>query len=97
MGCHTWFFRPIKENEEPSYYCGYSDEKYGENKYTNVDTPHNLFRIRIGYYPNAKLLSLEQTIEFIEYNKENISFVENWEERLKEFWSKNPDGVIEFG
>lgn len=39
----------------------------------------------------------EQTMEFIERNKEQISFTENWEEWLKDFWSKNPDGVIEFG
>ena len=51
MGCHTWFFRPIKENEIAKYTCDYSDEMFSEN----------------------------------------------WEDRLKEFWSKNPDGVIEFG
>ena len=95
MGCHTWFFRAIKENEIATDTCDYSDEMFGEDRYTDIDTPHDLFRI--GGYPDDKLLSLQQTMEFIERNKERISFSENWEERLKEFWSKNPDGVIEFG
>ena len=94
MGCHTWFFRPIKQNEIPSDTCDYSDEKFGEDRYTDIDTQHDLFRI--GGYPDDKLLSLEQTMEFIERNKERMSFSENWEIKLKEFWSKNPDGVIEF-
>lgn len=95
MGCHTWFFRPIKENEIAEDTCEYSDEMFGEDRYTDIDTPHDLFRI--GGYPDDKLLSLQQTMQFIERNKEQMSFTENWEERLKEFWAKNPDGVIEFG
>jgi len=95
MGCHAWFFRLIKENEVAVDTCNYSDEKFGEDKYTDIDTPHNLFRI--DGYPDDTLLSLEQTMEFIEHNKERMSFIENWETRLKEFWSKNPDGLIEFG
>ena len=95
MGCHTWFFRPIKENEITEDTCDYSDEMFGEDRYTDIDTPHDLFRI--GGYPDDKLLSLQQTMQFIERNKERMSFSENWEDRLKEFWSKNPDGVIEFG
>lgn len=95
MGCHTWFFRKVKENEKADDTCAFSEEKYGDDRYTNIDTPHDLFRI--GGYPDDKLLSLQQTMEFIELNKERISFGEDWEERLKEFWSKNPDGVIEFG
>lgn len=95
MGCYTWFFRPIKENETPSNTCEYSDLEFGEDRYTDSDTPHNLFRI--GGYPNDKLLSLEQTMNFIERNKERISFTENWETKLKNFWSENPNGVIEFG
>jgi hypothetical protein len=95
MGCHTWFFRPIKENEVAVNTCEYSDEIFGEDKYTNIDTPHDLFRI--GGYLDDKLLSLEQTIEFTVQNKEEMFFSENWEEMIKEFWLKNPNGVIEFG
>ena len=97
MGCHTWFFRPIKKGEVAVNTCEYSQEVLGDDKYTDIDTPHNIFRIA---YSDDKLFSLEQTMAFIankEANKEVIYFSENWEERLVEFWSKNPDGVIEFG
>ena len=95
MGCHTWFYRPIKEKEIPSDTCDYSEEMFGEDKYTDIDTPYDLFTI--GGYPDDKLLSLEFTLKFIETNKDRISFSENWEEILKEFWSSNPNGIIEFG
>lgn len=95
MGCHTWSFRPIKENETAKDTCEYSDEIFGDDRYTDADTPHNLFRVH--RYRDDKLLSLEQTMEFIEKNKEGMYFSENWEDKLKEFWTKNPDGVIEFG
>lgn len=95
MACHTWFYRPIKENEIPSDTCEYSIEMFGVDKYTDIDTPHDLFRI--GRYPDDKLLSYEQTMHFIKQNEKKMSFCENWEDRLKQFWSKNPNGVIEFG
>jgi len=78
MACHTWFFRPTKENEIAKDTCEYSYETFGEDKYTDIDTPHDLFRI--GGYPDDKLLSLQQTMEFIKLNKEQMSFCENWEE-----------------
>jgi hypothetical protein len=96
MGNHTWFYRPVKEDELPSDTCEYSDEVFGEDLYTDIDTPHDLFRI--GKYCEDKLLSLEQTLQFIDSKKEQIyHFVEDWEINLKEFWDKNPNGVIEFG
>lgn len=36
-------------------------------------------------------------MEFINQHKEIMWFSENWETRLKDFWFKNPNGVIEFG
>lgn len=95
MGCHTWFYRPTKEKEIAVDTCEYSEEIFGEDRYTDVDTPHDLFRI--GGYPNDKLLSLEQALIFIEKNKDQMTFSENWKQHLVEFWSKNPYGVIEFG
>jgi hypothetical protein len=103
MGCHTWFFRPIKENEIAKEHCYFSQEMFDEDRYTDIDTPHDLFRV--GHFPDDTLLSLQQTMEFIEQTmkfveqneNEYILFSENWEEKLKEFWAKNPDGVIEFG
>lgn len=90
MGCHTWFFRPIAEGETSCNYCEHS-----ETGFTDVGAPHNLFRV--GGYPEDKLLSLEETLDFIERNKETVSFSENWERKLVDFWEKNPNGVIEFG
>lgn len=93
--CRTWFYRPITENEIPSDNCDYSYAEFGESKYTNVDTPHDLFSI--GSHPEEVLFSLEETLEFIEKNREKITFRENWKERLRDFWAKNPNGIIEFG
>lgn len=95
MGCHTWFYRPIKENEVPADTCEYSDLMFGDDRFTDVDTPHDIFRI--GNYPEIYLTSLSESLNFIEQNKEKIYFNDNWEEKLKEFWDKNPNGVIEFG
>ena len=96
MGCHTWFFRPIRDGEQPDDTCAYSQEKYGDDRYTGHGTPSDLFRV--GDYPEVFLLSLKETLEFIELRRDKMSFpVENWEEKLADFWAKNPDGVIEFG
>lgn len=95
MGNHTWFYRPIKDNEKATDTCEYSDEVFGENLYTDIDTPHDLFRI--GRYQEDKFLSLEDCLSFIEIHKDDMWFDESWLERLKEFWRNNPTGVVEFG
>jgi len=57
---------------------------------------HDLFRI--GGYPNDKLFSLEETLLFIENNKENIGKIDDFcYQLLSEFWQENPDGMINFG
>lgn len=61
-----------------------------------VDTqnlPHDIFRI--GGYPNDKLFSLDETLQFCE--KKNISLSEDQINRLTKFWAENPIGMIEFG
>jgi hypothetical protein len=64
--------------------------------YVSTDElPHDLFRI--GHYPENKLYSLYQTMKFINENKEKMSFCDDWEKYLQEFWMKNPDGMIQFG
>ena len=96
MGCHTWFFRPITNNEIAKDTCDYSIYKYKSNRYTDIDTPHDIFRI--GGYPNIYLLSKIETFKFIDDNIENISFsVSDWKYRISCFWDKHPNGVIEFG
>ena len=95
MGCHTWFFRPIKENEIPTDICEYSDIMFGDDRFTDIDTPHDIFRIE--NYPEVYLTSLFETLNFIEQNKEKVTFSENWKEKIEEFWRIFPNGVIEFG
>lgn len=67
---------------------------------TDVSMTHNIFRI--GGYPEDMLFSFEETIEFIEKNKEAISnyrgpLQEDTIDRLKKFWEQYPDGMIDFG
>ncbi len=95
MGNHTWFYRPIKKDEVATDTCEYSHEKFGDDRYTDSDTPHDIFRVH--KYREDKFLNLEQTLEFIEKNKDIVALSDNWKENLENFWTKNPDGVIEFG
>lgn len=60
--------------------------------YTMVEDFHDLFRTN---YNNTKLFSLEETLKFIKEN--NCSVYDYTEKRLKEFWNKYPNGVIDFG
>jgi hypothetical protein len=73
----------------------YINEKF----YTCDDEmPHDTFRI--GGYPETKLFSLEETLKFLEDNDGKIDYwmtKEETIEKLKEFWTKYPDGMIEFG
>ena len=59
---------------------------------------------RIGGYPENLLFSLDETLEFIEQNKDKIhSYHYNeiskkgWKEQLEDFWKEYPDGMIFFG
>lgn len=90
MGCHTWFFRPTKRNEESVDYCAYSDKGY-----IDADGFYDTFRINNFLYDTLK--SLEETLVFIEKHKKYITFLDNWEQDLIKFWKDNPDGIIEFG
>lgn len=73
--------------------CDYISDK---GFFIEVDGFHDLFRI--GKYPLNKLFSLEDTMNFIKEKGEEIySKADNYEENLKEFWTKYPDGMIKFG
>ena len=59
---------------------------------------------RIGNYPTDKLFSLEETLDFIERNKDNIYGYhyndvskKDWKEQLEDYWKEYPDGMIDFG
>jgi hypothetical protein len=70
----------------------------------NGNLPHDIFRI--GDYPEDKLFSLEDTLGFIEKNREKIYYgtassqaqaEEEAIKLLKDFWVKNPIAMIDFG
>lgn len=64
---------------------------------TDDSLPHDVFRI--GGYPENKLFSMQDTLDFMESNKYKINMDNKIEclERLKLFWKQNPDGMINFG
>ncbi len=70
--------------------------------YIDCDEDHDIFRI--GGYPEDVLFSMDETLEFIEKNKDliygyhtNTVSGKNWKEQLEDFWVKYPDGNIHFG
>jgi len=56
---------------------------------------HDTFR-KYGY-PEDRLFSLQETLDYINNPENDCTIYENTIERLKEFWNKYPDGMIEFG
>jgi len=68
----------------------------GVGLYEEIDDFHDVFRV--GGYPDDKLFSLDDTIEYI--NNKNCYFDTDMSDTvntLKEFWDKYPDGMILFG
>jgi hypothetical protein len=64
--------------------------------FVDIDGVHDVFRI--GGYPDDTLFSLEETLKFIEDQGEKVyAKADNWQELLKYFWEKHPDGMIDFG
>lgn len=67
----------------------------GKGLYIEDTGYHDVFR-KHGY-PNIKLFSLEETLEYIN-NPENKCIIYDWTmDDLKEFWSKYTDAFIDFG
>lgn len=67
----------------------------GEFYVSTNNLPHDLFR-RYDY-PEDKLFSLKETMDFISIWKDKMTFFDGWEDRVRKFWIENPDGMIEFG
>lgn len=59
------------------------------------ELPYDLFRI--GGYPKNQLLSLKETMKFLEDNKDKIRIFYGTTEKLENFWKQYPDGMICFG
>lgn len=83
--------------------CSFEVFRYikGKGHYKSLDLC-DIFRI--GNYPPDTLFSLQETLDFIEKNKDKVYYyhfndVQNkdWKQQLEEFWKKYPDGMIDFG
>lgn len=66
---------------------------YHDGKIWEHVDQHDIFRI--GGYPEDKLFSYDETENFCVVH--NIELDDNQKERLKEFWTEYPDGMIRFG
>lgn len=92
------------DNDKLKYYYRYKSNVlgtltvYDKNKnlfYNNNNMPHGLFRI--GGYPDDRLFSLEETLAYLDKNKEFITTYDYTIESVTKFWNENPEGLIEFG
>jgi len=59
------------------------------------ELPHDLFR-KYGY-PDDRLFSLEETLDYINNPENKCVVYEETIEDLKKFWSEHPEGMINFG
>ena len=69
----------------------------GKGLYVAVDDTHDIFRYG---YTDTILCSLSDTLKFIEDNDSDIGYNYDKETtilKLKKFWEKYPDGMIDFG
>lgn len=71
--------------------------EYVEDKgwFIDVDEYHDLFRK--GGYPEIKLFSLQETLDYINNPDNFCTIYEYTLQGLNEFWNKYPDGMITFG
>lgn len=89
--CSVAVMRNYSYNDTPVFY----DKNKNCHYVSSEELPHNLFRIY--GYPLDKLWSLNETLDFIEKNKEKSSIYDYTYEKLEEFWKNYPDGMIDFG
>lgn len=86
----VWHFLRMQEDGIGRYYKG----KY----YINTEC-HDYFRV--GWdLANTKLTSLQETLDFLEKNKNLIYDYyppDSWLDKVTKFWQLYPDGLIEFG
>lgn len=100
MGCHTWhYIKSAKTKEELKHQVSICNKK---GNWEDSNEYHDTFRV--WGYPNDKLYSYKDTLDFIEkFEKKNdykIELLLNEKTRktyLEEFWNQYPDGAIDFG
>lgn len=76
-------------------YDGGLKEFYNGSLYAEVDGYHDLFR-KYGY-PEDRLFSLEETLDYINDPKNECQTYDQTIEWLTKFWTENPEGMITFG
>lgn len=88
-----------KDNLLQSLYASWSPEliTYVEEKgwYRETGDFHDVFR-KYGY-PEDRLFSLEETLNYISDTKNECVVYDYTENKLKEFWEKYPNAMIQFG
>lgn len=67
----------------------------GKGLYIEDTVFHDVFR-KYGY-PEVKLFSLEETLDYINNPENECVLYDNSIEMLEKFWTLYPDGFIEFG
>lgn len=91
------WIRRIK-SDRPIWRCAVylfqSRVKLINNKHYIINMEY-LDLFRVDNYPNIRLNSMDETLAFIDNNKQNLGICkENFMEKVKEFWDKCPDGFI---
>ena len=67
----------------------------GKGLYIEDTGFHDLF-IKYGY-PDDRLFSLDETLDYLNDSKNKCVVYEDSLSRIKDFWEKFPNGMIEFG
>lgn len=79
-------------------YCMFNPDimiEHEGNFYVDVDDFHDVFR-KYGY-PDDRLFSLQETISYINNPDNECTIYDFTREKLVDFWSLYPDGMIDFG
>lgn len=79
----------MNKQPEHSYYI--------EDRGFFINSEEHGNQFRISGYPNDDIFSKEECMQFIERNKDKISFNDNTYKQLDEFWDRYPDGYMHFG
>ena len=90
--CNNYYQKAIWNNQNDKGLTIYVD---GKGLYIADTGFHDSFR-KYGY-PDNMLFSLEETLKYIDDKNNSCETYENTFKRLKEFWNKYPEGLIEFG
>jgi hypothetical protein len=93
------FLETLSPEELEKSLCSIHAKRYkyisGYGACERIEEFHDVFRIYT--YPSDLLCSFDETIQFIEENKDNCKIFEYTYNQLKKFWDEYPQGLICFG